>query len=197
MSRVQVNPFSTRYIKPGSIQFESDEIELSGIIRVLQICGQGQIVGPHGSGKSTLVASLLRESQFDSIEVRHLVCRSGLKEIMTLQTGSTVQPQLLVIDGFEQFGWLARAAIQQFCRKQRMLLLITSHKSIAGLPVLARLSPSSEKFVELAGRLQAQTGSRLTVNDAEALQVFVECGGNMREGFMSLYDRYQVKSLKN
>ena len=55
------NPFSTRYIRPGAIvyQFAEGDSAAAMIDRLTACGGRAQIIGPHGSGKSTLVATLI------------------------------------------------------------------------------------------------------------------------------------------
>src|SRR5262249_23632578 len=57
------NPFATRRVRPGAIPFLFPTGESVGqLLDRLRAAGWwGQVVGPHGSGKSTLVAALLPE----------------------------------------------------------------------------------------------------------------------------------------
>jgi hypothetical protein len=54
------NPFSTRHVRPGAIAYQFPPGKSAD--RLVQRLGennwQGQIVGPHGSGKSALMAAL-------------------------------------------------------------------------------------------------------------------------------------------
>ena len=57
------NPFSTRHVRPGAIgyRFPAGKSAAVLIARLEKNDWQGQIVGPHGSGKSALVATLIAE----------------------------------------------------------------------------------------------------------------------------------------
>jgi len=54
------NPFSTRFLAPGKCRFVGlDEQTLNGLAeKLIQQNGNGQIVGPHGTGKTTLTFEL-------------------------------------------------------------------------------------------------------------------------------------------
>ncbi len=56
----QSNPFSTRFVRPGALayRFPPGESAATLVERLAASGWRGQIVGPHGSGKSTLVAAL-------------------------------------------------------------------------------------------------------------------------------------------
>ena len=55
------NPFSTRYTRPGAIPFRFPPgTSADGLVEQLRRQQwRGAIVGPHGSGKSSLVAALV------------------------------------------------------------------------------------------------------------------------------------------
>jgi len=58
---VTSNPFSTRFIRPGAVEFlfPAGQTAETLVETLRQHAWQGQIIGPHGSGKSTLLAALV------------------------------------------------------------------------------------------------------------------------------------------
>lgn len=59
--RTAPNPFSTRFLRPGSIDYRfhpTDECSADQILRLIDQAQYACIVGPHGTGKSTLLQSL-------------------------------------------------------------------------------------------------------------------------------------------
>lgn len=62
MLRTQVNPFATRYVRPGMVDwFDTDAPSLAAIARRFteELEWRAAIVGPHGTGKSTLLEHLI------------------------------------------------------------------------------------------------------------------------------------------
>ena len=55
------NPFATRFVRPGVIPYRFDDRRtVADLVATLREHGwRGEIIGPHGSGKSTLVQTLI------------------------------------------------------------------------------------------------------------------------------------------
>ena len=79
-----VNPFASRFIRPGAVAFHVRHLQCgvddaeslaSEIVSILRRSSCGAIVGPHGSGKSTLIASLHPFLATEFGRVRELVLR--------------------------------------------------------------------------------------------------------------------------
>jgi polynucleotide 5'-kinase involved in rRNA processing len=75
----QSNPFATRWTRPGAVPFDFDRRgavdEL--VERLAESDWRGAIVGPHGSGKSTLVAALLPAIEAAGRTITHIKLHSG------------------------------------------------------------------------------------------------------------------------
>ena len=70
------NPFATRFVRPGAIPYRF----ANGLVgrdraSLRQHDWRGEIVGPHGSGKSTLVQTLIPPLKEAGRDVRLFVCR--------------------------------------------------------------------------------------------------------------------------
>jgi hypothetical protein len=96
--------------------------------------------------------------------------------------------RLIVVDGFEQLGWLARLRLRRHSRRPGAGLLVTSHAPI-GLPTLAQLSPDRNLVERLVADLCTYTTTKIRREDVAASHA---ChGSNVREIFFDLYDRHE------
>ena len=142
------NPFATRYITAGAIDFifSEEEQSLASLAeRFVNLPSRrASIVGPHGTGKSTLLSHLI-DSQFGAKAERNLAVHrvnltrngSSLKQLWTnkaIWNGQTI----LIVDGYEQIGWLNRARLLQATQRTGVRLLITTHYHIRQFEVIYR-----------------------------------------------------------
>jgi len=173
-SKLASNPFCTRFIYPGAFRYEfascvqdsptgapvgfahrdgpdsSHRRKLAAIVEELQRAKLGLIVGPHGSGKSTLIQTLLPELRKEFVQVGYLRLHGfqGQSRWQRFQhashqgrqvrrTAASAPTQaLIIIDGMEQLSpadrwWLKRHAL----RKEKWVLG-TSHKTLGGFLTL-------------------------------------------------------------
>ena len=194
MSRVgrapRVNPFSTRFTQPGAIPFRFAAADgLAALVAKLDSTnGWGQIVGPHGSGKSTLLASLL--PALSGWKVRHVRLDTSHR---TLPPDLFVPPEpgaLLVVDGFEQLGVLARFRVRRHCRLHGSGLLVTAHRSM-GLPDLHRTNAAAHAAALIADLLPPHGEWVLDGFDIAAR--LRHHRGSLREVLFELYDRWECE----
>jgi hypothetical protein len=95
----------------------------------------------------------------------------------------------LVIDGYEQLGWLARRRWRHACRRRHSGLLVTAHQDV-GLPDIWRTDTSPDLAQQLARQLLAAFGPG-RIRDEDVAEAYDRCQGNLRETFFHLYDRYE------
>ena len=186
------NPFSTRCVRPGAIpyRFPAGQSVAELLARLERNGWQGQIVGPHGSGKSALVATLQQALQargratllieLHDAERRLPVSRRRMGE---LPSGTVV-----IVDGYEQLGRSSRFLLKRLCRRKGLGLIVTSHRSVA-FPDLFRTTTSLALAREIVDQLLRQGPRPLT--DADVSERFVQHEGNMREVLFDLYDLYE------
>jgi hypothetical protein len=97
---------------------------------------------------------------------------------------------LIVIDGYEQLGWLQRARLKRRCRRAGHGLLVTAHAP-TNIPTLIRLAPDRRLVQQLVLDLTAQVSTPITPADVAASHA---ChGSNVREIFFDLYDRHEQR----
>jgi hypothetical protein len=186
------NPFSTRHIRPGAKPFlfpEGETVEQL-VDRLAANDGWGQIVGPHGSGKSALLAALIAALRSAGWHVTLVELHDGQRKLPPPlpELPEATPPRLLVIDGYEQLGRSARNTIQRRCRKLDWGLLATSHVSV-NLPELYCMAPTAALARRIVEQLTVSHGR--TIPDELIERLYAEHGGDLRELLFSLYDHYE------
>ena len=80
----------------------------------------GQIVGPHGVGKSTLLHALAEHRKRAGRNLVWCTLRAGQRQLPgeLLHPAARMWPAntLVIVDGYEQLGWLARTRLKRRCR---------------------------------------------------------------------------------
>jgi hypothetical protein len=187
------NPFSTNRIQPGAIPyiFPPNENVALLVSRLRANAWRGQIIGAHGTGKSSLVAALLSE-----------IARAGRQPILvTLHDGEhslaahhgeiaqATAETVLIVDGFEQLAFWNKWRVRAFCRRRTSGLLVTAHASV-GLPML--MTTAVDQFT--AEMVLQSLLPRATANDrAELHKGLAVHGGNLRDALFDLYDLHELR----
>lgn len=186
------NPFSTRHIRPGAIPFffapGQSAKELVESLRAG--AWWGEIVGPHGSGKSALVCALIPALQAAGRSVLRIDLHDGQRRLpIDLRRADNVaENTILIIDGYEQLSFWSRVRLKGFCRRKRLGLLVTSHQPM-GLPLLFRTTPTATLAEEIVRFLLR--GRPGLVDSAEIARRLERHGGDLRELLFELYDLYE------
>ena len=194
------NPFSTRNIRPGAVDFLFPPGESAArlVDRLRASHWLGQIVGPHGSGKSTLLAALgpafeaagrvvltVQPRNQESSGGSPRVDAAGL--IGRVKLGPDTQ---LVIDGYEQLSWWTRKRTEAKCRRRGAGLLVTTHQDLS-LPTIFTTQPTLALAQQVVHRLLGDGDRAITTSDVQ--EAWDKAGGNLRETLFKLYDVYQSR----
>ncbi|MFG0262899.1 MAG: ATP-binding protein [Novipirellula sp. JB048] len=179
------NPFCTRIVRPGAIRYRfaadrDPDLVVQGLLKRLRGARYHLLVGPHGSGKSTLVRELVphlqrcfskvREVQLYSDRLhaqrpptprgpqrwfrRAMHARQMHARVVAEQTQA--EPgSLLIIDGLEQLSWFAVQAMRWRAVRRGHAVLATSHRRHAGFETLLETTLSARQVVELTESLIA------------------------------------------
>ena len=106
------NPFSASRVRPGAVPFlfPARENAAALVARLKQAGWRGQIVGPHGSGKSSLLAALRSELEVQGLTTLLITLHDGerrlpvdLRKSLSIGAGAIV-----MVDGYEQLSWWSR-----------------------------------------------------------------------------------------
>lgn len=187
------NPFSTRHVRPGVIDYLFPPGH--GIDQLVQTLADrgwtGQIVGPHGSGKSTLLASLRPALHAEGRQTHLVVLHDGQRR-MPAESWPPAKPlsenTVVLVDGYEQLSRFSRAGLKRSCRGASCGLVVTCHESV-GLAELFRTSSDADRVGRVVRQLLR--GHSMAVDDDELRQMRAEYGHNVRELLFALYDRFE------
>jgi len=191
----EINPFSTRFVRPGAIPFLAGENVPSPTVLPQRLARQqywGAIVGPHGSGKTTLLYALA-----DALRAR------GRELVwVTLQDGQRHLPAVLkqhrhwhgqtqvIVDGYEQLGPISRRRLKWASRKRGAGLLVTSHQPVA-IPTIFETRPTLRCVERIVAHLLGDREQDL-FSPALLADCYARHGGDVREILFELYDRYEA-----
>jgi DNA replication protein DnaC len=171
---------------------------LNELARHLAQHPRAAIVGPHGTGKTTLLVELVKRLETDE----EPPAIRGVVHWVTLQVG---QPQrdlraklrvlrpgdLLVIDGWEQASLWLRLLSGLICWRREVRLLVTSHVSPSGFHVLIETRPNERIARQLAAELLAEHPTIAPELLANFASHWRASGGNFRELWGRLYDDFE------
>ncbi|MFV2065638.1 MAG: hypothetical protein ACC645_01560 [Pirellulales bacterium] len=188
-ARPALNPFSTRYVRPGAMAYRfSPGQSVDRLLALLRSKGGwGEIIGPHGSGKSTLLETLVLKWQATGGSV--VTYRLHDEERHFPRQARNARPKsggelLVVVDGYEQLGMTSRWWLKRRIRRAGTGLLVTAHQR-TGLPHLFDTGTDPSTVVELVENLT--TGIPSSVRPSDVIASFARHDGNVREILFDLY----------
>ena len=188
------NPFATRFVRPGArpYRFSEGETAAKVVERLKQFGWRGQIVGPHGSGKSSLCQTLLPWLEQSGKQVLTMRMTSDDHRLRQVDAAVWSPAWLLLIDGFEQLTWVQRQWLLLKTWWHQTGLLITTHRS-HGLPVLYRTAVSLDMAQQLVGEWLSAHGYPVDMLQPEVQSLWEDprLQGNFRELLFTLYDLFQ------
>jgi hypothetical protein len=181
------NPFSTRHTRPGALAYLFPPGDsLDGVFgRLFAATGPCEIIGPHGAGKSTLVATLA-----DAIAARGsetLVLRPIESRLPPEATRIEELPRDAVVffDGYEQLSRWTRGRLRKACERRGARLVVTGHESF-GLTPLVNVQPDLATAQRVVRSLVG--GRTSAICEADVEKAYTATGGNLRETLFVLYD---------
>lgn len=195
----RLNPFAMHWIEQIPYCFAAGDWS-EHQERLRRMDWRGAIVGPHGTGKTTLL-----------LELHQRFCAAiaaGLErgpddlpvacQLLTPGRGAFADPASLVerirsapthtlwlVDGWERLGWWQRRTLQQACRRAAGLV-VTAHRP-SGMPVWIRTEPRPEILSHVLEHLSPVGPPDL---QHRATVAWARHRGNMRETLRDLYNQF-------
>lgn len=182
--RARDNPFRTDRVL--AVRYRLTGGSWDDLLDRLDALGRrAAIVGPRGTGKTTLLEDLAPRLRARGFGVRELrldeEAPDFAPDFLDRLFGSVGERDVLLLDGAEQMG---RTSWARFERRSRAAggLIVTSHR--AGLlPTLIETRTSPDLLAALVEQLLGE-------RPAELRGLFEKHAGNLREALRELYDRY-------
>lgn len=193
-----MNPFSSRFIRPGARRyFFPPKESITSVLERLFEKRVVQIVGPHGSGKSTLVEMICQsiDSEFAKFVIPSSCDKNHAFKEVHNKIAASSRDQLLIVDGIEQLKTSHRRRIIAKCRKQRLFLLVTTHESV-GIDTLIQTATSLNVFRQIVddmlnGRLDSVSGDADLIEISDIERAFKNSFPDLREALFELYDVFE------
>lgn len=179
------NPFVAARFAPGQLPWFGDELEWL-CSRALVPGARHQIVGPHGSGKSSLLALLEARALSASFRVTRVRGSEGFAPERFATRGPR---ELWLVDEYEELSAWARLRLAAARARTRPALVVTAHHDIGYASL--RLGAVTPETAELVVR-QLVSGRDWPAPERPRLAAaLARHRGNLREVLFELYDEVE------
>jgi hypothetical protein len=204
--RGSTNPFCTRFFQPGEIPFFFEPpMSLDHLVQniIRRPPPRAAIVGPHGTGKSTLIQHVLRHTAFQDSgkEVHSITLHSGshvgslwqemCRLLLRCRPGNQ---SYLIVDGWEQMGTVLQWTVRQLASQRQVPILATSH-SLPRYFVQVWCTRVDSPVEEHVLRHMVPAGGVVQVGKVMNSQAWKTSrqrhGQNLRESLFDMYDWYR------
>ena len=175
------NPFCASRFAPGVLPWFGGELE-GFVERAMVPRVRLQILGPQGSGKSTLMVQLERRAR-----------RAGWSVVRVRGSGTIdwgANARLWLVDEYEELSWWQRVRLRWLCARQRVSLVVTAHRAV-GMTTLCERTVSPEIARRVVAELVAERGQLPVPGPVEVAAALGRHAGNLREVLFELYDQVE------
>ena len=192
------NPFCAARLRPGTIDFVFEPGKsIEQLIAKLEAnAWRGQIIGQHGTGKSTLLAALTLAMEDRGPARKGNYARGGAaarcrRDFLGSLRADLRAEALAAVDGVGQLPIWNRIRLKWYCRTHGVGLVVTSHRS-AHLPDLYETAIDPARAWNVVQRLQAGFPQRIEY--ADLVERLARHAGNLREALFDLFDLYEARA---
>ena len=191
------NPFATKFIVPTVMRYRFADVSQIAD-RFLRCPHPMSIVGPHGTGKSTLVEELCTHLNNEFCRIVTYVLHTGDNGRGLMTSLKSLSPRtLVVIDGAEQMALARRWLLVKHCRQRMMKLLVTSHSRLSGFSVLHYTYTSLDQARQLTIDLMRLNPCLTQSAISHVERIWPTLNGNTRDLWLAMYDWYQTQTASN
>jgi hypothetical protein len=212
---VKHNPFSTRKTNPGIIPYDFRNVAFPSHLSVepswelfytnfKKLDYRSQIVGGHGTGKTTFLIEFVRYLEnYQKHLVYHVTLHDRQRFLtdefwkrhvrLVAQCKSEAQEKLPIhsIDGYEQLSLAQKMRLRWACRKGQCGLLITTHTPAWRLPVLLRTETTEDTLQYIIGHLFRDLPDIAPPDKVLCRSLLDRHHGNLRTVLFDLSDHYE------
>jgi broad-specificity NMP kinase len=182
--KARENPF--RAEKVVALEFHPQGTTLEELWRNIDAMGwHGALVGPCGTGKTTLLETLKSKLESDGKSVVYLRFDVNQRK---LRLDKHCGQDALLVDGVEQLSWIDRHRLARFGRQFPIFVVTSHHPTFLPVWVLAKTSP------QLLQVLCERLG--VTISEEKAANLWKKHAGNVRFSLGELYDQEIFKNFK-
>lgn len=190
------NPFGTRYTRPGTLPFlagsDGAAIDAARLAREAIGRRRSAIVGPHGTGKTTLLTQMRPYLDADAGRCRSITLRSGEVSTELWRTLSTVPSSgMLIVDGYEQMGSVEQLRLIVTAWRRRVRMLVTAHRPPRLFAVVARTGTSRQTARLLAAMLLEEFPAHREIMLRGFDEHWDDAEGNIRQLWATLYEQFE------
>lgn len=180
MRRPTDNPFASRRIDGLSFRYRAEDID-DLVAALTTNGGRGAVIGPHGSGKTTLVENVADRVGGEIVKIHLATDTNRPLDSAIRSLPPVVAPtHTILLDGAEQLGPWSWWRVHRRIRTAGTIV-ITSHAP-GRFPTVYECSTDPELLVDLVAEL-APEGV-----DADLDELYQRHDGNIRLCFRELYD---------
>lgn len=187
------NPFATRHTRPGvlpPLDAKGEPLDVQRLFSGIREHGSASIEGPHGTGKTTLLAAITQAARVAGSQVESIRLRCGRDALAAMRGMLLAEPRtLLCLDGWELLGplrWVARRVAWW----RGIRLIVTAHGS-AGFPFVIQTSATLPLLAAIVDRLPDHGG---LIDEGDLNESLARHPGNLREALLDLYDRFEHRA---
>ena len=220
------NPFSTRKTTPGQVPFFGGNCDFDFLAEnqiadkivvseskfdhlyndFVQFDYRAQIIGEHGTGKTTFLAHFIAHLNKNGHPVGQIALHDGQRKLPRefwkqqksmaahFKRGAPKKTPVAIIDGYEQLSLLQKSWLRWFAFNNKLGLLVTTHTKKRHFPVLFQTETNFDILLLIVEHLFREQHDLTPPDRILCLSLFERHRGNLRSVLFELYDHYEMNA---